>query len=258
MPESTLSISFTDLQKEIGAFLGYGVDPTAWTNERFAEIDRYIQSGIRQFYYPPAVNGIEAGYEWSFLKPIASLSTVADTATVALPDDLGRIVSDLHYAASVHAVPVAICSEGRYQDLLQQDASTGRPRFATVRHKVSDGTTGQRQEVAFWPTPDAVYTLSYRYEAFAGKLTATKQYPLGGMRHAELILESCLAIAEQRANDEKGLHGERFMALLAAGIAQDRRGGARIYGQMGGRGDSVLSRNALPEHLTMTYKGETW
>jgi hypothetical protein len=255
MSESTLSIQLSDLQKEVGAFLGIGADTTAWTAAQLAEVDRYIQSGIRQFYYPPAVNGIEAGYEWSFLKPTTTVNTVANTGVAVLPDALGRIVGDLNFAPSVYSVPVVIVSESRILALLADSTQAGRPRYAAVRSKVSDGATGQRSELVFWPIPNAIYTLTYRYEAYNGKLTGTNVYPLGGMRYAELIIESCLSLAEQKANDERGLHTERFVGLLAAGIAQDRRSGARYFGQMGCPGGSS-SPSRMGTHYSVTYKGE--
>jgi hypothetical protein len=37
---------------------------------------------------------------------------------------------------------------------------------------------GQRLEIVFWPTPNAAFTLAYRYEAFSGKLTDENPYQL--------------------------------------------------------------------------------
>jgi hypothetical protein len=221
------------------------------------EVDRYIQAGIRQFYYPPAVQGVDPGYEWSFVKPAATLSVTAADATVDLPDDLGRIVGDLHYAAGVYSVPVVLVSDSRMQALMQKSIDQGRPAYAAVSHKVSDGSNGQRQEITLWPIPDATYTLTYRYEAYSGKISESRPFPLGGMKHSELIVESCLAIAEQRANDEKGLHYERFVSMLVSAMAQDKKNGARFFGHMGGSGEEVVSRQRQSSG-DITYKGETW
>ena len=38
---------------------------------------------------------------------------------------------------------------------------------------------------------------------------------------AEVYLESCLSIAEQRLNDDAGIHTEKFKVLLQAAIAND-------------------------------------
>ena len=49
MAESTLSISYADLMIEVGVFLGYKSDTSDWSTDQLAEVDRYIQAGVRQF-----------------------------------------------------------------------------------------------------------------------------------------------------------------------------------------------------------------
>ena len=257
--ESELSVTYADLLAEVAAFLGYGSDPTAWSAAQRAEADRYVQAGVRRFYYPPAAAGSEVGYAWSFLNPSATLATVADESELVLPSDLGRVLGNFHYEESENQRSIVQISETRLQELRsRQTSSSGHPEYACVRHKAKEPGTGQRLEVAWWPTPDAAYTLTYRYEAYNGKLSDDNPYPLGGMRHAELIVQSCLAVAEQRANDERGLHSEEFERILASAIAQDRRQGARHYGDMGDRPDASRT---IPRHgdtgssYTVTYNG---
>lgn len=262
MAESTLSIGYDDLQIEVGRFLGYSATVASWDAGQVAEVDRYIQAGVRQFYYPPATDGAEAGYEWSFLKPVATLQTAIDDGEQDMPDGFGRIVGDLHFDASIHAASITVVGEHRILSLLQRSSEAGRPMHAAVRFKTSTGSTGQRQEIVWWPVPNAVYTLTYRYEAFAGKLVkTTNPYPLGGMKHSELIVESCLAVAEQRANDEKGLHWDSFMRMLASAVAQDRKNGARYFGAMS-LGEAAYSDPRLvrrqADSYPITYKGDTW
>ncbi len=89
MAESTLSITYTELQFAVAHFLGLG-PVAAWTDEDTAVIDMVISSGLRQFYFPPPV--MEDGritqqpHEWSFLKPIDTLATIApySTGTIAI------------------------------------------------------------------------------------------------------------------------------------------------------------------------------
>ncbi len=256
MSESALSLMYSDLLAEVGGFLGYGRDSDSWSDAETNEIDRYIQAGIRQFYYPPAVDGVDVNHQWSFLNPSTTLETVGKTATVDLPDDLGRVLDSFYYDESVYQSPIPVISEAQLLALRSRSTDTGTPQYAAVRYKSSDGSDGQRMEVIFWPTPDTAYTLTYKYEAFNGKLSEDNPYPLGGMRYAELITESCLAIAEQRANDEKGLHWEQFTRLLAAGVAMDNKQGAHNFGHMGGPGPSVAPSRLRSGEIT--YNGETW
>ncbi len=259
MSESELSVAYADLLSVVAAFLGYGSDSAAWSADQRAEVDRYVQAGVRRFYYPPASGGSEVGYAWSFLNPVATLSTVADLAEQPLPSDLGRVLGHFHYEESEHRRSIVLVSETRLQELRsRQTSSTGHPEFACVRHKAKDPARGQRLEAAWWPTPDATYDLTFRYEAFSGKLSDDNPYPLGGMRHAELIVQACLAVAEQRANDERGLHSEEFERLLAAAIQQDRRQGARHYGHMGhfeSQGLTVPRHGDTGSTYPITYNG---
>ena len=259
MAELTLSLTLTELLLAVGDFLGYGPTAVSWTSGQAAEIDRYVQAGVRQFYFPPAAEGIEAGYSWSFLKPTLTLTTTANDAAQTLPDDFGRLIGDLTYDANIHRTSVVQVSEGRLLALLQQSDDTGKPRYVAIRYIAGTTlTTGQRQEIAFWPIPDYAYVLSYRYEAYTGKLTLLLPYPLGGMRYAEVITKSCLSMAEQRANDARGVHWDQFLRSLAAAIAMDRKQGARFFGQMGGGEDVVLPRHQAAQTYPITYKGETW
>jgi hypothetical protein len=90
-----------------------------------------------------------------------------------------------------------------------------------VRPKAFDATVGQRWYAVFDPTPDAAYDLEYSYKVEPGALTATNHHPLGGPEIGELILQSCLAVAEQRYRDGPGIHTQVFLAKLQAAIAND-------------------------------------
>ncbi len=259
MAESELSIAYGDLLLEVAAFLGYGSSSTAWAPGQLAELDRYVQSGLRRFYYPPAMEGVEAGYPWSFLSPVATIVTVADDQAQDLPSALGRVLGGFHYEQSCHRPSIVQVGEGDYQALISRSEDTGRPRVACVRHKVQEAGAGQRLEVAWWPIPDAAYTLTFSHEAYNPKLSDDNPYPLGGMKHAELVAQSCLAVAEQKANDERGLHTEEFGRMLKAAIQQDRRLGAKHYGPMG----QPASHATVPRHgdtgatYPITYDGDT-
>ena len=80
------------------------------------------------------------------------------------------------------------------------------------------------------PSGDPFYT-EKRKKSLHNLLDDDYPYPLGGMKHSELVTESCLAVAELRANDERGIHWESFIHQLAAAIAQDRKHGAQYFPQ---------------------------
>ena len=229
MSESSLSIGYPELRQSIGFFLGYGRTILDWSTAQAAEIEVVCQSGIRRVYYPM----VGDGYEWSFLRPTKTLAIVTDDGDYDLPDDFGRLIGDLHFAADKNRVSIAIIAVGRLLELRSRNDRNDAPVYAAIRYKESDGSGGQRQEILFWPEPSEDWTLSYEFEAYSGELSDTYPYPLGGMQLAELYTESCLAVAEQRVNNEAGLHTQAYQALLADAIARDKKRGAKLFGQMG-------------------------
>lgn len=254
MSESTLSLSLTTIQALIGQFMGYGRTPGAWTAGAAAEVDDAITSGHRQFYVPPPVGGIV--HRWSFMQPTTTLNTVANTGSYALPDAFAHLVGTLTFSANEAFKPLRTVGENRIRELLQNDSTVGMPQVAAIRWKASDGTTGQRQEVLFWPIPDSVYHLTYRYAVLPDAIATAKPWPLGGMGHAETILASCFAAAELRLEDARGERWAAFMDRLAASIALDRESHPESLGfnlDSGGSDPAEYRRHET--NSTFTYLG---
>ena len=224
--ESSLSLTLTLLQKEVGWYWLGERTSSNWSTAETDQINEVINAGLRQFYHPPPVGGGKLAHKWSFLEPVTTLTTVATTSDYTLPASFGGMTGPLTYAASDNRwYPIEITSEHRIRMLRQRDFNTLNtfPLSAAVRARASNGSDGQRFELLLWPTPDKAYTLSYRYHALQSKLSASNPYPLGGEAHAETILESCLSIAEQRLEDKAGVHSQKFHERLAASISYDKQ-----------------------------------
>lgn len=252
---NSLLLSYDDIVKAVKRFLGYTGTLTAAQTET---VDAIIQSGVRSFYFPPAVQGVEPAYEWSFMKPSADLEVVEGTRKYDLPNAFGRLSGNMFFDTDIGRGSIVLVSEHRMNTLVQQSDETGAPAFASIGYKQSIGQHGQLHEINFFPMPDAAYTLHYTYYAFTGKLSQSNQFALGGPRYSELVLESCLSVAEQRENDERGLHTERFERLLAAAVAEDKRDGAACFGQMGCGEWSSVRVDRVHRNGEVTYKGQTW
>lgn len=294
MAESTLSLGFTDFMAEVADYLGWGRDSTLWGAARTAELDAMVQSGYRQFLYPPVLQGQGASHRWWFLRPVTTLPTWIDIAVGAAtvtggayvapstpitastatfydsmigktlvitgvgsfvvdgytsstvisvtgdasaaaaatfsmdangdyraPDDFGGLQGDMTFAADEGWIPLQLIPEGMVRSYRQHSTGTGRPRYAAHQVLSSAGAIGQRFNFLFWPEPDALYTLSYQYNVLVAKLATAVPYPLGGMQHGETVLQSCLAVAENRREETRGPQWERFMERLSASISVD-------------------------------------
>jgi hypothetical protein len=295
----TLGIDNMALLDAVSRYLGYGDDYDGTTPALSAaqklHVDGCVKSGLRQFFFPPPING--RVHKWSFLALTTSFSSVApyDTGTVSssgttvtatgaswtsrtidtdyelvvdgvaypivshtnetvvisfapstafsgdtytlikryhtLPSDFGYLEGELTYNDSILYGPLRITGEGELRALEQTVLQSGRPYLAAVRPKVLATSAEQRWQLVLFPYPDAVYTFRYKYSVNPDMLANTgTEYTYGGVRHAETILESCLAVAETRFDDKQDVHRSLFLERLAASVAQDQALDPDYYG----------------------------
>ena len=57
MAESSLSIKYADLQREIGMEVGYDRDSDNWTTQQTADVDHIIRQALRSVYRPAPIPG---------------------------------------------------------------------------------------------------------------------------------------------------------------------------------------------------------
>ncbi|HOK67205.1 MAG TPA: hypothetical protein PK054_12635 [Anaerohalosphaeraceae bacterium] len=252
MAESSLSITFDELRIEVADYLGLGRDKTKWGPDNSARIDSYIKSGLRQFYYPPAISANSSPHTWSFLSPTASLQLVIGQAQIDLPDDFGHLVgSKLYYNENYLGSSILVIGEGQLRQLLQTGIYDGRPTRAAIRPKKMEyGNIGQRWELVFDRNPDDAYVLYYRYSILPSMLEdLNRVYPYGGMAHSSTILASCLAEADLRMNGNKGALWNTFLERLTASIEFDYKLGRVHYFGYNGPGYGPF----LPENDRVNY-----
>lgn len=256
MAESTLALSYNDLAGEVGTFLGYGRgvafgDP-AWTTQQQNVIDSCVRSGLRKFYFPEPMEGSSSPYDWSFLKPTVTVDYPVNAQTIPLPDDFGQFEGDLTLFSTTFqswwTIP-RVSEAAVRQQYSTTPLSSGRPLLASLQ--VLRGTTatqGQRWQLFLFPPADQDYKLQFQYYVLADYLNGAFPYPLGGMAHAETILEACLSVAEQRVDDSMTVHSMAFMERLVASIGLDRRNKPQLLGQNRDRSDEHHARWRGDQH----------
>jgi hypothetical protein len=245
MAESTLNLTYVQLQGEIGLYSGFGRgaalgDPT-WSQQVSAMIESITHSGVRQFYYPPAIEGMDSAVDWSFLKPNASIDFANGTSIIPMPDDFAGFDGYITLVATESQVswPIPLVSGARVrQQYAELPIAAGRPLIAGLEWlKGTTPVSSQRAQLIIFPVADQDYTLSFQYYLLPDCLTPAYPYVYGGMAHAETVLESCLAIAEERFDDASGVHAQKFMERLVASVSLDRRNKAQTLGYNADRSD---------------------
>jgi hypothetical protein len=231
-PKTSLGLTYSELQRDVGHMLSIGANPDIWSHDQFERVDAIIQSGYRNFLVPPPVDIARNSHEWSFLRPVTTLATVAEQGDYELPAGFVGVKDYITYPSDTGYGPIQLVGETEIRRFRQRSggSNTGKPRLAAVRPKSTTHTTEPKWELMLWPIPDAVYTLSYENITGSLRLSDTNQYPLGGDFHAETIRQSVLAMAEREASGGRD-HYEYFLERLRASILADRRANAgRLLG----------------------------
>lgn len=261
MAESTLSLTRNDLRNNVGFYLGFGADYTAYSTANLATVDRVIDAGLRGFYEPPPLPGEKVSHVWSFMTPIGSLSLAEDQPDYDLPDDFAGLTEGVYVSADdLTWTPVTVTSPSRILALRQNNGSdvSGSPQYVAVTVLPTTGVTPTRYSLMTWPAPDGSYTLKFPYRSNPYQLSSTIAYPLGGQPHAETLRESCLAAAERDVNDELGVHNSQFAVRLRASVNLDRQlNGTKHYGYNGDRRSRRFKISQLrhPSTQLVDYNG---
>lgn len=224
-------------------------DP-AWTGQQQSVIDSCVASGLRRFYFPDPIPGMDSPPDWSFLKPTATLALLNNTSTLPLPDDFGGFEGRITILGVQNQTwwPIDLVNEGLIREKFSQfPAMVSRPLMAAIQ-PLKNATTvqSQRSQLFFFPTSDNDYTIQFQYYLNPDFLTGAFPYAYGGAQHAETILESCLAVAEERIDNNVGEHAQRFATRLMASIGMDRKSKAQTLGLNDDRSDLRQDQRRWP------------
>lgn len=189
-------------------------------------IQSNIKAGLHSFYYP------ENGHQWSFLHPIDSVTTVADTDEYTLPDDYGGIEGRITYAEADGGYgSIKLVNEEVIRRLRAHNGTTnvsGYPTMAAIQSvpgtsgaNFDNSSEGQRFKMLLWPTPNAAFTLSFQKVILPDLISPANPYPYGGQVHAHTIRSAMLAQGELMVDGQPGRHTEEFMRRLQSSIAKD-------------------------------------
>lgn len=262
--ESTLAITFPELKARVAAFMGWSrgtdYDEPAWSERQQFEIDGIVASGLRKFYYP-AIEELPGGYEWSFLRPVVSLTFPSGAQSMGLPDDFGGLEGKVtvSVSGSTGYCPIPVVGDVRHMYAVSPSA-TGYPQVCCI--DPIRGTTkerGTRSRLMVYPAADQAYTFQFAYYVNPQYLSNAFPHHLGGSQHGETILQSCLAAAELKLDDQRGPQWAEFKTQLLASVNADRKLKPQVLGYNGDASDmSQRFRRGTHDFATITFAGSTY
>lgn len=226
MAESTLSIEYVVLQREVGFYLGWPRVPSTWDNTQSQDWDDITRRALRMFYFPPS-DDENPVYEWTFLRKTGTVTLLTADVDYDMPDDFGGTILDssIAFAAGVQQRPMKKVDQHEIEQLQAMDAQNGWPKYYAVRNKTHAPTTGQRWEMTVYPTPQATQNnsvVSFRYVGVPNEITSVNKYPVGGAQYSEVVLAAHLAAAEYKLDDDPdGPLMKKFNAMMTTAMRND-------------------------------------
>ncbi|MEM7820008.1 MAG: hypothetical protein QW761_00170 [Candidatus Aenigmatarchaeota archaeon] len=237
----SLEVSFDDLRRELGRFLGWSRDPNKWSSDQKLDAEDIIRSALRRVYWPTDVNLGQVDHAWSFLESTVELNLNPSQTTYELPDDFEDIVGPWYFRDRAAYGPIKVIPPSMFLQRRSQYRQTGIPMYAAF---FANSGTSRRMKwtVMFYPSPSESVVVWARYHISPGVLldvnSQERKYPLGGPHMAELFVEAVLAVAEEKLMDLPGIHSQQFQLMLASAIKRDGRGNyAETFGDYGDRGN---------------------
>jgi hypothetical protein len=262
--ESSLAIEMKELKARTGSFLGWGMgadyDDVAYSAESEFELDGILKSALARVYWPHLIDQVMA-HSWSWLTPTASLTLEDGETTVDLPFDFNGLEGPIWATPSDGVVYLQLFTtnaakiDGMYS---MYPDSTGSPEMVAVRPVKGTGhSKGQRWDLYFWPEANEDYTLTLAYHICPEALTPANPFCYGGPSLREVFLESCLALAEERLDDNQGVHAAAFQRLLQGAISHDRKKRPQVLGKNLDRSSDLVTRDRRRDAL-VTFDGTLW
>lgn len=234
----------------VGKTLTFGTSGTTWT------VTDYTSATVLQ------VSGDASG------EASGQAFTVTADGDYQMPDDFGGIVQgSLYFTSDSNSYhPMRIVGEGAVLAARQLDTTVAvsgiTPTIcAFVPINSTSGSAGQRVNMLVWPAIDAgeLHVARFSYHALQNRLSLARPFALGGAAHYQTLLQSCLAMAEQYANDVRGVHWQSFIERLAASVHHDRATtGAKNFGYVGDPGMNGGCDLAQVNVVTYTRNGVTY
>lgn len=236
-PPGKLQVSFDDLRRELGRFLGWSRDPEKWSSDQKLDADDIIRSALRRVYWPTDTQLGQVDHQWSFLESTVELTLQSGQVAYDLPEDFHDIVGPWYFRDRIAYGPIKVLPPSMFLAMRSNYTANGIPIYSTF---TPDGGTQRpmRWKVLFHPAPSEAVVVWARYHISPDVVLDVhhRKYPLGGAHLGEVLIEAVLAVAEEKLMDVPGVHTQQFQLLLASAIRRDGRGNyAETFGDYGDR-----------------------
>jgi hypothetical protein len=212
---ANLRLTYSDIYTRISNFLGLTEPGTAPTGTNLTTCKDICVRGLRQFLYPIDARTGEY-WEWSFLRPLHTMTLRDGKWQYQLPEDFSSIITHPTYSEDDNFKQMARTTPDNIMNLMAAGEVDYAPYYYAIVTSDYDPEIGECDEIWFYPKPDSKYNVQFFYKSDPTKVENAGEFLPGGVKSTEAILENCFAVAESQEDDIIGIHMQ-----LAQKLTQD-------------------------------------
>jgi hypothetical protein len=251
---ATLESGFDELYKLVSRYLGWGDTPT---ESQLKIVKELVYRGYRNFLYPISKDS-DTEYCWSFLKSQLTIPIQSGKWKYALPENFSEMLTDPVYDDEDGYSALTRISPEQILDLRTGGIVSYVPSFYAIVTAPYDLEIGTKYEMWIHDEPSAAHNLRCFYKIDPLKPDGTNKL-VGGVKAAEAIIESCLAMAETQEDGEFGVHSKMASGYIQSLIKADSKieGDSYLGNLLTGNMGTIINRGDNAKFkLDNLYPGE--
>lgn len=219
--------NFLQVYTKVADYLGMDITDTT----DLATVKDIVYRGYMKFLMPVSPKDEET-YVWSWLKQPWKIALEPNKWEYPLPKDFDRFFRKIEYDDESNGYQMGLVSE---QSIMRNRSNlefTSYPSSYAIRTAKFDKVTGSVKEMIVYPTPSNRSVVNCTYVMTPDKPDTTTDYFIGGPVESEVILQCCLAVAENQEDEKIGVETKKAIDLIQALIKKDSGEAPDTVGQM--------------------------
>lgn len=225
----SLRLTFLDLYTQVHNFRS---GPGTPTGDDLTAAKDLVYRTYRKFLCPVDMKTKE-NHIWSWLIKEGTLTLESGKEEYLLPEDFDALSGSFIYT-SQNGVCGQISKVSRNKVMLNRSDNnfSGWPVMCYIHPETIDTVVDQKKKVVFWPIPNSAYTINYSYVCIPPKPMNSTDVFIGNYSTDEVLLQMCLAMAEQSSDEELGTQTKLANEQLQSLIMSDSKDSPNTVGHV--------------------------
>lgn len=248
---ATMKWTFKNVYTKVSEFLGLGSTPGTTDKAKVKDI---VYRGYMKFLLPLNPRDSEI-YVWTFLKQEWKIELEPNKWEYPLPEDFERFHRKIEYDADERTSQMTLVSLSNIMRERNVMEWASHPKRYAIRTAKFDTSVGSRKELVVYPTPSNRLVVNSTYVMTPAKLEDDGDFFIGGPLESDVILQCCLAVAENDEDEVIGIETQKAVEMMQSLIRKDKGESPDTVGEVR---DGNLGKASLLDYRSYWIPTETF